>query len=388
MALPISYSFRNMVVRRTSTALTAFGIAFTVAVFTGVFALREGFQSVFQSRGSDTIGVFLRSGAASEGESGITREQAEILVKEAPPEVVRDATGAPIASAELFLAVYMGKVGGGTTNVPLRGIQPATLLIHEDDLEIEGQWFRPGTDEVVVGRSITDRIENCKIGDSIVINLTPFKVVGIFDHPGSYSSEIWGDSERMMRALDRTIYQRVIVRVVPGTDFEALNEKQEADERAPMAFQSESTYLAAQTGALGGVLYVLGAFLTIIMGSAAVLGATNTMVASVSARTHEIGVLLAVGYSRLSVFFAFVVEAALIGLVGGVVGILLVLPFHGYQTGAMNWSTFTDVTFAYRITPALAFTSIGLAVALAVIGGAIPAWRGASLRPVDALRSK
>ncbi|MEM7263883.1 MAG: ABC transporter permease, partial [Planctomycetota bacterium] len=314
------YSIRNVAVRRSSAVLTALGIAMTVAVFTGVFALREGFDSLYRPRGSDSLGIFLRPGAQSEGESGITREQTQILLKETT-EWELDESGQPLAAAEMFLAVYMEKVGGGTTNVPLRGVQPQSITIHSDDgwRLVEGREIEFGTNEVMVGRPLTERMQNCKLGDTLMLNLTPFQVVGVFEHPGSYGSEVWGDVDRMMDALQRPIFQRVIGRISAEADPVAIDARQQKSERAPMQFLSEREYLGKQTTAFGGALAGLAVGLTVIMGIAAVLGATNTMIASVAARTHEIGVLLAIGFPRSKVFFAFVLESVAMGVIGGVV---------------------------------------------------------------------
>ncbi|MCB9896811.1 MAG: ABC transporter permease [Planctomycetes bacterium] len=385
--LPLRYSLRNVLVRRASASLTVLGIGLTVAVFAGVIALRDGFESVYTVGGDPDVAIYLRPGAGSEGESGIPREQAEILVKERP-EIARDAQGRPLAAMETFLAVYMEMIDGGLTNVPLRGIQPMSIELMGDHVQLaEGRWLEFGTDEVVVGKPLTARMKGATVGDTITLNLTPFKVVGVFEHDGSQAGEVWGDVERMMEALDRPFFQRVVARVKPGTDFEALAKQLANDVRTPMKVQSETAYLSAQTGALGGALQFLAGFLTLIMGASAVLGATNTMLASVASRTHEIGVLLAVGYGRASIFFTFLFEAALMGLLGGVVGVLLVLPFDGLGTGMMNFQTFTDVSFAFRVTPVSVAISFTLAFVLGLVGGALPAWRASRQRPVEALRA-
>jgi ABC-type lipoprotein release transport system permease subunit len=230
-------------------------------------------------------------------------------------------------------------------------------------------------------------MKNSHVGETLTLNVTPFKVVGVYEHDGAQAGEVWGDVERMMDALERPFFQRVVARVKPGTDFAALAEELESDERAPARVQSEREYLAAQTGFLGEVLGFLAAFLSIIMGVSAVLGAMNTMLASVAARTHEIGVLLALGYGRGSIFFTFLLESALIGLLGGLVGLLITLPFDGLETGLANWNTFTDVSFAFIVTPKLVVASVGMAFTLGLVGGTLPAWRAARLEPVEAFRT-
>jgi ABC-type lipoprotein release transport system permease subunit len=388
MALPLRYSLRNVMVRRVSALFTALGIAMTVAVFAGVIALRTGFEQLYKDRGREDLAVYLRPGAMSEGESGLTREQVEILVKERP-EIARDEAGRPLAAAESYLAVYMELVEGGVTNVPLRGVQPTSIPLRRGRVElVEGRWFAWGTDEVVVGRPLTLRMLHCRVGDTVVLNMTPFRVVGVLDSQSAEGGEIWGDVERMLDALQRPAFSRVVAEVLPGTDIPALSAELEHDARVPAQVWSEREYMARQTNLTGMMLTFLADVLTVIMGLAAVLGAMNTMLASVASRTHEIGVLLALGYRRGSIFVAFLVEAAAIGLLGGLLGLLIALPFDGVETGLANWNTFTDVSFAFALTPALALQSFLLAFVLGVLGGALPALRASRLRPVEAFRER
>ncbi len=220
-----------------------------------------------------------------------------------------------------------------------------------------------------------------------MLNTRPFLVVGVYDLPGAQSGEVWGDAERMMEALDRPYFQRVIAQLREGTDLDAVAKELEHDPRVASKFLDERSYLRAQTGMLGGMLTILASVLTVIMSLGAVVGSAITMSAAVSARTHEVGVLMAIGYTRFAVVLTLLIEAALIGLVGGALGLLLALPFDGLQTGMTNWNTFSDVSFKFDLTFVLAGKSFLLAFGLGLLGGLIPALRAARLKPVEALRS-
>ncbi len=386
MGLPITYNVRGLLVRRTSTLLTVVGIAATVAVLAGVLSLQQGFTRLFREAGREDVVVFLRPGATSEGESAFPRERAEILVK-STPEIALDGAGAPLAARELYLAVRLRKHDGGETNVPIRGVQSASFDLRGDDISfIEGRRFTPGSDELIVGRALTTRIGNSALGDVIVLNTTPFRVVGIFDHDGPFASELWGDSERLMEALQRPMFSRVVARLVPGTDVDALATRLANDRQVPTKVMSERAYLSSQTQALSAVLVVLGTFLALVMGTAAVFTGTNTMLAALASRVHEIGVLLSIGFRPWSIFVAFLRESLLLGLLGGVLGALVVLPLDGVRTGTTNFQTFTEVAFAFRVTPPVIATAIAFALLLGLLGGAWPAWRAARLVPTEALR--
>ncbi|MCA9319393.1 MAG: ABC transporter permease [Planctomycetes bacterium] len=384
--VPLTYPLRSVAVRWRISLFAAFGIACTVAVMAGILSLRSGFESLYQDSGSDLNGLYMRPGATSEGESGLQLERVRILQNERP-EIARNADGQPLAAAESYVALNLARVGGGTTNVPLRGISEHSIAIQGDSFSwVDGEDIKFGADELIVGDKVSGRIANCKVGDTLTINLTPFRVVGIFAHTGPYSSEIWGDVDRLSKALDREVYQRVIARLKPGTVAKSIVDEIENDKRAPAKFETERRYFKGQTQALGGILFGLATFISTIMGIAAVLGATTTMLASIGSRSREVGILLALGFARGSIFVAFLIESLIVGVVGGLLGCLAVLPFNGLETGTTNFQTFTEVSFAFLVTPSLLVTSFSVAVILGIVGGVVPAWRAASLTPTQALR--
>ncbi|MCO5171287.1 MAG: ABC transporter permease [Planctomycetes bacterium] len=387
MALvPLTYTVRSLLERRSSTALTIVAMGATVATLAGVLALQQGFQTLFTGSGRVDLVVLLRKGANAEGESGFGREAAEVLLK-GLPEAAADPDGRPLTSGELYLAVRRPKEDGGETNVPIRGVQQQTFAIHGERLRlVEGQRFAPGNDEVIVGRSLVGRIRDCRLGAVIQLNTTPFRVVGVFEHDGPYASEVWGDLDRMSEALQRPGVSRVIAQVVPGADLAAMQARLDEDKQVPCKAMTERAYLAAQTGALSAVLLSLGFVLAVIMGTAAVLTGTNTMLAALAARTHEVGVLLALGFRPFPIFLSFLLESMLLGLMGGVVGCLMALPLDGLRTGTTNFNTFTEVAFAFRITPTVLLTAVTFALVLGIVGGTVPAILAARLRPTQALR--
>lgn len=386
MALvPLRYNLRSLWVRASSTLLTVCAIGATVAVLAGMLSLQQGFAVLFQERGRDDLAVFLRKGAKSEGESGLTREQCNVLQKEVP-EIELDGAGKPLASAEVFLAVRLRKFDGGETNVAIRGVEPATFAIHGDDIRIvAGRMPKPGSDELIVGEGLVDRIRNCKPDDTLRINTGTFRIVGTFTGKGGYRSEIWGDLERLSEALQRPVRSRVLARIKPGTDLAAVQTRYESDLRTQPSVQTERAYLATQTDRLSTTFSILGTFLGLIMGLGAIFTGTNSMLAAIGARTHEIGILKAVGYRPFPIFVSFLGEAVLLGLLGGLLGCLLVLPFQGAETGTMN-ETFSEVTFAFRTTPFVMLVAVTFAMVLGLVGGLFPAWRAAQMTPTQALR--
>jgi len=387
MALvPFAYNVRSLLVRPASTALTVLGIAATVAVLGGMLCLQQGFAALLTERGRTDLAVVLRQGATSEGESGFARERADYLIK-TTPEWALDGNGQPLAAAELYLAVRRFKTDGGETNVPIRGVQPATFAIHGDAVQVvAGRMLEFGADEVLVGQGLVDRIRDCRVGDVLVFNTTPFKVVGVMRGKGAMNSEVWGDVNRMQEALQRPSFSRVIAVVKPGVDFGALAARMEKDKQVPATVKTERDYLQSQTMALSIAISAFGIFLALVMGIGATFTGVNAMLSAVASRTHEIGILRSIGFRSGAVFTSFLFEAALLGLLGGVVGCLLLLPLNGIQTGTTNFQTFTEIVFGFRITPLVLAVSVSVALFLGLLGGTFPAWRAARLRPTQALR--
>src|SRR5262245_9906381 len=370
MLIPLSYNLRSLFVRRTATLLTALGIGATVALVAGVLSLQQGFAGLYGEGGREEVGVFLRQGAISEGLSSFSREKGLELVKTLP-EIAKGPDGQPLASMECYLAVRRPRMDGGEVNVAIRGVQPMTFAVRGDDVRVvEGRRFEPGSDEVIVGRRLVDRIQGCRIGDAIELNVTPLKVVGVFECDGPFESEIWGDLDRMQQALELIGPSRVIARLEPGTDVAALQERLVAHKSFPADVKREPDYLASQTQDLSAVLVFLGAFLGIVMGVAAVFTATNTMLSAIASRTHEIGILLASGFRPVPIFLSFLFETLVLGLFGGLLGCLLVLPINGIETGTTNLATFTEVAFAFRVTPQVLVTAVVFSLLLGLLGGA------------------
>lgn len=385
MLVPLSYNLRSLWVRKSSTFLTVLGLGATVAIVSAVLALQQGFQTMFTAGGREDLAVFLRPGATGEGDSIFRRDLGDRLVKTLPEIEVGE--GGPLASMECYLAVLARRMDGGETNVPLRGVQPATFRLRADELRIvAGRNFAPGSDEVIIGKNLVGRIQNTALDDVIVLNTTPFRVVGHFDGPGASNSEIWGDLERFLPTLGRYGPNRILAKVRAGTDIAELSKRLEDDKEVPAKAQSEREYLASQTKVFSAALVGLGIVLGLIMGVGAIFAATNTMLASVASRTSEIGILLSMGYRPIPIFLSFQFEALVLGLLGGLVGCLLALPFNGIETGAMNWQTFTEFAFAFRVTPLVLVAAVTFALGLGLVGGAWPAWRAARMKPTEALR--
>jgi len=383
--IPLIYNLRNLAARKVSTALTALGIALVAWVFIFTLALAGGFEAALRTSGSSDNAIVIRSGSTAELTSIISREAASIVLGQ--PEIARAPDGASLAAAELMVVWNLPRKSGTSTNVVVRGVAGKSLALRPMVSLREGRMYRPGLDEIVVGRLVSERFANCGVGDRLKLSGREWSVVGVLDAGGtSYDSEIWGDVELFMPVFDRPVFQSVTLRLSEPSLFAPLKQRLEADPRMSVQVRREDEFYAAQSGVLAALLRTLGLFVTVIMAFGAVFGALNTMYASVGARTKEIGTLLAIGFSRGAVLTSILVESVLLCVLGGAVGCLLALPVSGFTTGTMSFATFSELAFRFQVTPAMLGAGLVFSAAMGLVGGFFPA-RKAAIRPiVESLR--
>ena len=306
MAIPFVYNLRSVTNRPVSTATTAIGIGLTVAIFIGALALAAGFRASLVTTGSADNALVLRKGADSEISSGLSLEQTQIL--EANPAVAVGPDGHPRASAELVIVVNKERLGQkGSSNIMLRGVDPAAADLRGGIKLVAGRMFTPGTDEVIVAKRIAGRFANCNVGDKLRFEQRDFNVVGQFTAKGSaFESEIWGDAAVLMPALHRDGYfQTFIFRMKDPKQFDRVKRELEADPRLQIQVLQERKFYAAQSEAFTVLITVIGSFITAIMAVGAVFGAANTMYATIGARTREIAMLSVLGFGSFSIFVSW-----------------------------------------------------------------------------------
>jgi putative ABC transport system permease protein len=376
MAIPFVYNLRSVLNRPVSTATTAIGIGLTVAIYIGALALAAGFRASLVTTGSPDNALVLRKGADSEISSGITLDQANIL--KANPAVALGPDGRPRASAEMVIVVNKERLGQkGSSNVMLRGVDPAAPDLRGGITLVAGRMFTPGTDEVIVARRIAGRFANCNVGDHLKFEQREFTVVGQFTASGSaFESEIWGDANVLMPALHRTgYYQTFVFRMKDPSRFAEIKKQLESDPRIQLQVRHEREFYAEQSQMFTTLITTIGTFITVIMAIGAVFGAANTMYATIGARTREIATLSVLGFGPLSVLSAFVLESVIVSMIGGLVGCLLSLPMNGITSSTTNFQSFSEMAFQFQITPPILVQALVFSIVLGFVGGFFPALR-------------
>lgn len=388
MAIPLKYNIRNLFVRKVTTGLTVLGIGLVVAVFLSVMSLAEGLTRVFKASGSEKNVLVLRQNSQSEVQSGISREQVPLIVT--LPGIERDVYGDPLASSELVVMLNLEKIGRGTANVTLRGISGKGPFLRPQFKLVEGRMFRPGLSEVIVSRSISKRFKNCRLGDTIHFGVYLWNVVGIFDAGGTApDSEIWTDVEGAINDFKRLSYSSVLVQTIDKAARGRFIKDLAGDPRLALEGKLERTYYEEQTSTAAPIKF-FGLFTGIIMAIGASFGAMNTMYATVSVRMQEVAMLRILGFSRLAILASFIIEALFLAFLGGLLGclfgILAVKLALSGVSGTINYTTFTEIVFAFRLTPQLLLTGIVFSLFIGLFGGLLPASQAAFTRITLALR--
>jgi putative ABC transport system permease protein len=382
--VPISYNFRSIRARWTSTIVAILGIAGTVGVFVAMLSLARGFKATLVASGSPGNALVMRAGSASEMMGGITLESIKVL--QDAPGIARDASGSPLLTQDVVGVIPVPLISTGTdANVQVRGVSPNVLEVRKFVKIVQGRMFQAGLNELVVGKNASKTYQGLTVGNKIDFAGGHWEVVGVFDAGGSaFDSEVWCDSQIFNEVLQRpaNIFQSATVHLTSPATFQEFKDAVIKDPRMNVDVYREIDYYAKQSTAMTRLITVLGGLVAGIMAIGAIFGALNTMYSAVAERGREIATMRAVGFSTWNVILSFLFEALLISFLGGLIGCLAVLPLNGLTTSTMNFQTFSNVAFAFKITFDLLLLGVLFALVMGVLGGLLPAIR-AAIQPVS-----
>jgi putative ABC transport system permease protein len=388
MAIPLVYTIRSVRARWASNVVAVLGIAGVVAVFVAMLAMAKGFQATLVDSGSEGNAIVRRGGASSEMDSIVTLDQLKVISD--APGVAHDLDGTPMVSGEaVVVRAFHHKASGSDALAQVRGVSERSLRIRDTVRIASGRFFRPGLAELVVGKNAAQMYDGLTLGATPMFGGRPWTVVGIMDAGGSaYDSEIWCDLPLLLQTYQRpiNIFSTVTVRLTSPSAIGTFQRALASDPRLDLQADSEVEYYAKQSRVLGTLIRVLGFMVATVMGVGAVFGALNTMYSAVASRSREIATLRALGFGGAGVITAFLFESMIIAAAGGVTGCLAALPLNGLTTSTLNWQTFSQVAFAFRVTPGLLGGGFCFALAMGFLGGFLPALRAARLPIAAALR--
>jgi putative ABC transport system permease protein len=380
-------NLRTIPRRLGSSGVAIVGIAGVVVVLVSVLSIATGFTAAMRGSGSPSRAIVMRSGADSEMTSGLSGPEVDVI-KQAPG-LRREGTDT-LASAELFVIIDLPKLSTNTgANVPMRGVERTTLPVRNEVSLVEGRMFEFGTNEVIVGRAASGQFAGLTVGNELHSGQNTWKVVGIFEADGGVAeTELWCDGRVLQGAYRRgNTYQTVLARLDGADSFDSFRDWLTSNPQVNVQVRRETEYYAQQSQALSRLITGVGFGIALLMGIGAVFGAILTMYTAVSTRSREIATLRALGFDATSVVVSVLAESLTLGALGGVLGgIAAYLAFNGYQTSTMNFQTFSQVAFAFQVTPGLLVLGLVYALMMGLVGGLFPAIRAARLPIPTALR--
>lgn len=379
---------RSLPSRASTSLVVVVGIAGVVAVLVSVLAMSLGFQRTVAGTGQDDRAIVLRGGSNAELSSALSREQAQTLVE--APGVRRDAEGRPIASAEAVVIVNLPTLADGNdANVTLRGVSPQVYALRPEIRITEGRSFEPAVREIIVGRAAQQQFAGLTLGSRIAFRDSDWTVVGIFESGGdNRESELLADAETVLSAYRRNGYQSVTVQLESAAAFTDYKDALTRDPTLTVDVQREPEYYAAQSRQLTQVLNFLAYIVGSIMALGAIFGALNTLYSAVAARQVEIATLRALGFGSGAVVTSVLIEAAVLALIGGLIGAgLAAFFFNGNVVNTLG-ANFSQVVFRLEVDPDLIVLGLVWALAIGLLGGLLPALRAARMPIVDALRAR
>lgn len=384
--IPASYTFRNVTKHKVTSTLTIFGVGLVVFVFSAVLMLAHGLLVTLVSTGSDDNVVIIRKASQSEVTSIIMREQSDIVSTFS--EIKLGADNKPLFTNELYVLINLPKRDGdGNSNVTVRGVTEKSMELRPE-IKLTGRMYKPGTAEIIAGKSIAKRFKGCQIGEQVRFGSREWTVVGILDAGGSaFDSEIWGDVDQMMDAFRRPVYSSMTMKLNDPANLAAVVSRIEGDLRLQLEAKPEKEYYAAQSTATTSFITIVGVAICVIFSFGAIVGAMITMYAAVANRTKEIGTLRSLGFSRFSILATFLFEAFVISIAGGIIGLIGASFLRFVEVSTVNFNTFSELAFNFRLDVQTMISAILFAVVMGFLGGFLPAVRASRLKIVESLRA-
>jgi putative ABC transport system permease protein len=381
-------NIRSIRARLGSSTVAVVGIGGVVLVFVAVLSIAEGVNATMKASGDPNLALIMRAGSDTEMTSGLAGDAVRII--QDAPGIAHDSSGTPLTSPELFVVVdHPLKRSGSAANVPLRGVTPEAFKVHDRLKIVEGRNLQFGRNEIVAGRAATRQFVGLNVGTTLKWGESTWTLVGVFEEAGSVSeSELWCDVKVLQPAYRRgNSYQSVYARLASTDSFQQLKDSLTSNPQLTVSAMRAPEYYGSQTETLQRIIRIIGGIIAVLMGVGAVFGAVITMYTAVASRTREIATLRALGFGGIPVVVSVLAEAALLSLIGGLIGGAIAwAAFDGYETATMNFQSFSQIAFAFAVTPKLLAQGLFYSILMGLLGGMLPAIRAARLPIVTALR--
>jgi len=368
--------------RLTAVLVMMVGIAGAVAATLSLLALGAGLRSMAMSGVDPSLAIIFSGGASGETTSDLAPAAIDLIAQ--APGVRRDAAGKPLAEGEAVILMDVTRKGTGVTdNVNLRGVGPAGLEMRKQFRLSEGRMFRPGLNELIVGRKSAALYEGLGVGSHIVLRGVDWSVVGEFAEAGGLGeSEMLTDAKTELAAFARPDFQSAFAELRTPSDFSHFRDALSTNPQVSLVTLPYASYVASQVRGLTAVLNFVAYLVGTVMALGATFAAVNTLYSVVDARRREIATLRAIGFGGLPVLVSVLGEAVALALPSALLGAVLAWAlFNGRQAEV------SGVAYDMAVTPGLVAFGIVAAIVVALVGAMPPGIRAARLPVAEALRA-
>lgn len=372
--------------RLGSSSVVVVGIAGVVGVLVALLSMAAGFETTLRATGTEDTVIVMRAGAQTELNSVVDHDTAAVVSQ--APQVLHDSSGQPIASPELVVVASLPKTSDGLDgNVEIRGVGTHAWALRPNIKMIEGRRFQPGLRELIAGKRATGQFKNLTVGSSLRLNGQSWTIIGVFESGDSHDSELWGDTDVVGSTYRRgSSTSSVNMRLTSTDAFEAIKANLTTDPRIKVDVMTSRHYYNQQSEGITRAIRILGITVGAIMAVGAIFGALNTMYAAVATRAREIATLRAIGFRGVPVIVSVLLETMLLALLGGALGAGLAWAIFDNYTASTLGSNFSQVVFAFKVSPDLLWSGLKWALAIGFIGGLFPAVRAARVPVTVGLR--
>ncbi len=381
--VPLSYSYRNLRVRWKTTLMTASAFTLVVAALVVMLAFVRGVEEACTASGEPENVLLLAKGDNDEVMSRL--DHVVVSQVENTRGVARDAANKPLASRELFMVLqHQDERTGAYRFLQLRGVLPVALQVHTVVHVTSGKAFRPNQSEVMIGKAV-QRETGFQVGDLLEVGRKRWRISGVFEAKGSaLESEVWTDLSELASQFRREgSFSSVVLRAPSAEVAAELSERLAHSRSVRVEAMTETTYYQKQAegaGVMRWAAWVIAWF----MGVGAMFGVMNTMFAAIVQRTKDIAVLRIMGFEAGHILLSFLLEATLIAVLGGGLGLAL-----GYGANGFTQSTVIgarQIDFSFRIDAGIIGFAGVATVVMGILGGGLPALSAMRIKPLEALR--
>jgi putative ABC transport system permease protein len=373
-------NFKSLKSRIWQSMVIVVGLGATIGVLLSMMSVTAGMRQAYANSGDPGRAIVVSQGADSEGQSSITRTDADVIMD--APGIAKDKDGKPLADRALNMGVPVLRNNGTKGYTTLRGFGPKGVALRPEFRLVAGRMFQFGKRELIVGVGAQATFQHMNIGEKVILPNGEWPIVGSYHTGDILEGQLIGDTETMLTALKRSAYNSILVRLTAQDALGTFRKAITTNPSLQMTVTRHSDWYARVGSQASGLLAVLAYVVGAVMAIGALFGCLNTMYAAVSTRAREIATLRALGYGALPVAVSVILEAVLLSVTGALIGAAIAWALNdGHQ------SVWGQNIFILRVPPSLVLMGVSWAVVVALLGGILPSIRAARRPVVEALRA-